>query len=73
MSDINDWQLYEARKQLALLDARLVAANIEMNAMLVANREREMNGLALAYGEADFMELVEKYHIYQNQIVGDLP
>jgi hypothetical protein len=40
-----------------MLRAQVVTASIEVEAMKAANKEREMNGEALAYPEKAFMEL----------------
>lgn len=45
----------------AYVNAQTAAALIELESFKAANREREMRGYALAWGEDAFMELIEKY------------
>lgn len=49
-----------------------VGAMIEMQAMIAANKERENQGLALAYDETAFTKLQEDYQLYHNSILGTL-
>lgn len=45
---------------------QLLQAEIEMNAMRAENMQREALGQSMAYGESDFMALIDKYGIYHN-------
>jgi len=44
----------------------LLQAEIEMQAMIVTNKQRESEGKAFAYTEADFFNLIDKYSIHDN-------
>ena len=58
-----------AYKAAAYINAQAVAANIELQAMIAENQEREANGMALAHGAADFMRLQEDYCITHNSVM----
>lgn len=45
---------------------RMLQAEIEMQAMIAENKQCEINGESLSYGEVDFMNLIEKHEIYHN-------
>ena len=47
---------------------RLLQAEIAMNSMIAENKRREMLGESMAYGEKDFMNLIEEYVIYDNAL-----
>jgi len=44
----------------------LLQAEIAMNSMIAENKQREMLGESMAYGEKDFMDLIDRYGIYDN-------
>jgi hypothetical protein len=44
----------------------LLQAEIEMNAMIAENKQREVFGHSMAYGDQSFMNLIEKYEIHHN-------
>lgn len=44
----------------------LLQAEIEMNAMIAENKQREYLNQSMAYNDADFMNLIEKYGIHHN-------
>lgn len=44
----------------------LLQAEIEMQAMIAENKQREIEGKSMAYTEEAFMELIEKYGIHHN-------
>jgi hypothetical protein len=56
----------EYETQLLDFKMRLLQAEIEMNAMIAENKQRERQGYSLAYTEVDFIELTEKYSIHAN-------
>ena len=56
----------------AYINSMATCAQIEMESMKAANRERENQGLTLAYGEKDFMGLIEKWGIHHNAVVTHL-
>ena len=45
---------------------QLLQAEIEMNAMIAENKQREVLGKSMAYTETDFMNLIEKHRIHHN-------
>jgi hypothetical protein len=44
----------------------MLQAEIEMNAMIAENKQREVIGESMAYTEEAFMGLVDKYGIHHN-------
>lgn len=44
----------------------LLQAEIQMNAMIAENKQREILGQSLAYGEKDFMSLINEHKIHHN-------
>ena len=48
--------------------SRLFQAEIEMNGMIAENKQREILGHSMAYTEEAFMELINKYAIYDNAV-----
>ena len=56
-------------QQLAVQLGHIQAADIQMNAMKAANQERKEKGLAQAYGEQAFMDLLDEYDLTYNSIV----
>ena len=56
-------------QKAAKVFAQAVAALAEIEAMRVANHEREANGEAYAYDEAAFREVPERYGIDHNAIM----
>ena len=59
---------YEQENEAKLLQFKmnLLQAEIAMNSMIVANKEREANGYAFAYDEKAFIDLIEEYGIHHN-------
>lgn len=53
-------------QRAAFLQAQAACALIEMEAMKAANKEREQQGYSLAYDEAAFMAVIDKYGIHHN-------
>ncbi len=45
----------------------MLQAEIEMNAMIAENKQREHMGESLAFSEKDFMDLIKKHGIHHNQ------
>jgi hypothetical protein len=58
----------EYETQLLYFKMRLLQAEIEMNAMITENKQREIQGDSLAYSEVDFMGLIEKHSIHTNAL-----
>lgn len=53
-------------QQVLEFKMRMLQAEIEMNAMIAENKQREILGHSLAYGENDFIALIEKHKIHDN-------
>lgn len=55
--------------RVAFVNAMVACALCELEAMKAANEERRDQGYALAYDEAAFMAVPEKYGIHHNQVL----
>lgn len=53
-------------QDLLYFKMNLLQAEIEMNAMIAENKQREALGESMAYTEKDFMELIARYGIHHN-------
>lgn len=53
-------------QEAAFLMSQTACMLVEMEAMKVANVEREQRGLSPAYNEGHFQELIEKYGAHHN-------
>ncbi len=51
---------------------RILQARIELEAMLVANRQRELLGQSPQYGEDAIRHLINEYGIHHNGLVNSL-
>jgi hypothetical protein len=47
----------------------LLNAEITMNAMIADNKQREVMGESIAYGEKAFIDLIEEYGIHHNALI----
>ncbi len=56
----------------AYINSMVTYAQIEMESMKAANREREEQSLTLAYAEKDFLGLIDKWGIHHNAVVTHL-
>lgn len=56
--------------QFEILDIkmRMLQAEIEMQAMIAENKQREVLGQSMAYTEKSFMDLINQYSIHANAI-----
>lgn len=52
--------------ELLYFKMNLLQAEIEMNAMIAENKQREALGESMAFNDKSFMDLIEKYSIYHN-------
>ena len=57
-------------QKVAYVQSQSLCAFIETQAMIVANKEREAKGEALAYDEKAFRELFSAYSINHNEVIG---
>jgi hypothetical protein len=55
-----------AEQAIAFVQAQTACMLVEMEAMKAANRERDTQGKALAYGEDAFMALIDKWGVHHN-------
>lgn len=62
----------DKEQQLVFLRSQILCAEIELQAMLVANQIRESHGEVAAYPEQAFMDLINKYGIGHNDVLGAL-
>lgn len=53
-------------RDILYFQMNMLQAEIEMNAMIAENKQREHLGKSLAYDEKAFMDLIEKYNIHHN-------
>jgi len=53
-------------EKLLYFKMKLLQAEIEMNAMVAENKQREIERKSMAYTEKAFHELIEKHSIYHN-------
>ena len=53
-------------QELLYFKMNLLQAEIEMNGMIAENKQREIEGKAMAYTEESFMFLIEKHRIHHN-------
>jgi len=56
----------------AYVNSQTACALIEMEGMKAENMQREFKGEAMAYDEKAFTDLITKYGIYSNAVVGEL-
>lgn len=59
-------------QSLIYLKGIILQAEIRMQAMIVANKEREINGEALAYNEQSFLDLINEFGIHHNALITGL-
>lgn len=57
----------ENAQNLAYFKMNMLQAEIEMNAMIAENKQREHRGESMAYTETDFMKLIEKHDVHHNK------
>ena len=58
--------------KVAYINAQIVCAQIDLAAMQALNAERLANGHTIAYDEAAFLALHDKYCIGHNAVIGYL-
>jgi len=56
-------------QKAAYVFANAVAAQAEIEGMKSENRLREFQDLSPAYGEKEFMEIIDKYGLYHNAML----
>ena len=56
-------------EKAAYVHAQAVAATAEIEGMKAMNTERERNGYALAYNEAAFFAIPDKYGLHHNDLM----
>ena len=68
---MNDYTTAELR-DIVYTEGLIMQARIELEAMLVANRQREIEGQSPAYGEKEILALVDKHCIHHNGLITNL-
>jgi hypothetical protein len=53
-------------QELLYFKMNMLQAEIEMNAMIAENKQREILGQSMAYNEKNFTDLIEEYNIHHN-------
>lgn len=56
-------------QKAAYVFAQAIAALVELESMKAANLMREMQGKSIAYGEEEFLALIEKWGIHNNAMI----
>ena len=67
--------LYESARNIknaTYVLSQVTCAFVEVVGMVAENKIRESEGLSLAYSEADFNNVIEKYCIHHNGVVSSL-
>ena len=59
----------DKEQNLIFLKSQILCAEIEMQGMIIANKERELDDKSAAYGEKAFIDLINKYCIGHNTIL----
>ncbi len=57
-------------QKAAYIQAQAVAALIEAMGMAAENMQRSHQGASIAYDEKAFLEIIEKYGIHHNAVIG---
>lgn len=58
-----------AEQSAAYIGAQTASMLVELEAMKVANADRAQNGYAPAYGEKDFLALIDRYGMHHNNLM----
>lgn len=61
-----DSQELKHYEDLLYFKMNMLQAEIEMNGMIAKNKQREIEGNSMAYGDKEFHDLIEEHHIYHN-------
>lgn len=56
-------------RRIVLTQSQIMCCEVELVAMQTLNGQRESEGKALAYDEAAFMALIDKYGLGHNDVV----
>lgn len=62
----------DKEEKIVYIRSQITCAEIEMEAMKVANIQSRLDCKPLAYEEKDFNSLSEKYGIHHNAVIGYL-
>ena len=58
--------------RITYVQGRIVAANIEMQAMVAENNQRLALGQSMAYTDNDFMSLIDEYNLGHNALLTEI-
>jgi flagellar biosynthesis regulator FlaF len=50
----------------------LLQAEIRMQGMIAENKQREILGQSIAYGEKEFVQLIEDFGVHHNSLISEL-
>ena len=59
-------------QNIAYVMTQNTSAQVELNAMLAANQERERRGESVAYNYETIMEIIDKYQLSHNAVIINL-
>ncbi len=59
-------------QNLTLVNTQVACAYIELEAMKAENQQRLHQGQSVAYGEAEFVALIDKYQLTRNLVLGNI-
>jgi len=59
-------------QNIAYVNSQMACAQIELVAMEATNAERWGHGQSLAYSEADFLAIIDKYQLGHNSVLTNL-
>ena len=59
-------------QNISYVNSQIVCAQIELVAMEAANAERWALGHSLAYSEAAFLAIIDKYQLHHNGVITNL-
>lgn len=59
-------------QNLVYVQGRLLQAAIHMHAMVAENTMCQLRGTSPAYGEDQFLQLIDEYGVHHNALVRDL-
>ena len=68
---MDSWMILDLQN-IAYIMTQNTAAQVELNAMMVANQERTNRGEAMAYSYERMMSIIDKYQLGHNSVISNL-
>ncbi len=68
---MDSWDILKLQN-LAYVMTQNTSAQVELNAMMVANQERTNRGESVAYGYEQMMAIIDKYQLSHNAMLTNL-